>query len=166
MNTVYLRKPQSSDLEEIRLAYQNSESLHQPWTYPPSNFHSYLAQEGRYFLCLTETNQIIGTFNISNIIRGHFHSAYLGYEMFEPFQGNGYMRLGLDLLLKEAFGTLNLHRLEANIQPENTASIRLVAGAGFLKEGFSRQYLRIGGLEWKDHERWAIVNENWVDPLC
>ena len=71
------------------------------------------------------------------------------------------MRLGLKLLLKEAFQELNLHRLEANIQPENIASIRLVAGAGFIKEGFSRQYLRIGGLEWKDHERWAIINEVW-----
>lgn len=96
---------------------------------------------------MTETDQIIGTFNISNIIRGYFHSAYLGYEMFHPYQGNGYMRLGLDLLLNEAFQVLNLHRLEVNIQPENIASIRLVAGAGFIKEGFSRQYLRIGGLE-------------------
>ena len=163
MTHVYLRKPREMDLNEIKLAYQNSESLHQRWTYPPSNFENYIQQEGRYFLCLTETDQIIGTFNISNIIRGHFHSAYLGYEIFHPYQGHGYMRLGLKLLLNEAFQELNLHRLEANIQPENIASIRLVAGAGFIKEGFSRQYLRIGGLEWKDHERWAIINEDWVD---
>ncbi len=71
------------------------------------------------------------------------------------------MRSGLALLLKEAFEVLNLHRLEANVQPENAASIALVAKAGFVKEGFSRNYLRIGGVEWKDHERWAIVNEAW-----
>ena len=160
---VYLRKPLFTDLNDIKLAYKNSEVFHQPWTFPPPNFQDYLQQQGRYFLILKSTKQIIGTFNISNIVRGHFHSAYLGYEVFHPYQGQGYMRLGLSLLLEEAFQVLNLHRLEANIQPENTASIRLVAGAGFIKEGFSKQYLRIGGTEWKDHERWAIVNEDWVE---
>jgi len=43
------------------------------------------------------------------------------------------MREDLKLLLMEAFEKLNLHRLEANIQSENTASIGLVANAGFIK---------------------------------
>lgn len=73
------------------------------------------------------------------------------------------MRRGLQLFLQEAFQTLNLHRLEANIQPENSRSIHLVASVGFLKEGVSRQYLRVGGKEWKDHERWAILNTDWTD---
>jgi len=163
MSTVYLRKPNISDLEEIEKSYKKSQTLHHPWTYPPTDFQHYLQQEGRYFLCLTETHQIIGTFNISNIIRGYLHSAYLGYEGFEPFQGHGYMRLGINLLLNEAFHVLNLHRLEANIQAENTASIRLVADAGFILEGFSRQYLRIGGQQWMDHQRWAIINEDWAE---
>ncbi|NAR77670.1 GNAT family N-acetyltransferase [Acinetobacter haemolyticus] len=163
MSRVYLRKPQLSDLAEIKQAYQNSIHLHQPWTYPPTDFEQYLQQEHRYFVCLTENHAIVGTFNISNIIRGHFHSAFLGYEAFYPYIGQGYMRHGLQLVLHEAFQILNLHRLEANIQPENSPSIRLVAGAGFVKEGFSRQYLRVGGKEWKDHERWAILNSNWTD---
>lgn len=74
------------------------------------------------------------------------------------------MKEGLKLLLIEAFEKLNLHRLEANIQPENTASIHLVANAGFIKEGFYRHYLRVGGKEWKDHERWAILNKKWIEP--
>ena len=71
------------------------------------------------------------------------------------------MRIGLNLLISEAFDVLNLHRLEANIQSGNVASIRLVSGAGFVREGFSRQYLNIGGKGWKDHERWALLNERW-----
>lgn len=161
MKNIYLRKPQPSDLAEIKQAYQNSIHLHQPWTYPPTNFEQYLQQEHRYFVCLTENHAIVGTFNISNIIRGHFH---LGYEAFYPYIGQGYMRHGLQLVLQDAFQTLNLHRLEANIQPA-PPSIRLVASAGFVKEGFSRQYLRVGGKKWKDHERWAILNEQWVEPL-
>ena len=71
------------------------------------------------------------------------------------------MTIGLRLLLAEAFSTLNLHRLEANIQPENIGSIKLVKSAGFVKEGFSKSYLNIGGYGWKDHERWAIINTSW-----
>ncbi|NUG22223.1 GNAT family N-acetyltransferase [Acinetobacter lactucae] len=164
MSSVYLRKPHISDLAEIQEAYKRSVQLHQPWTYPPANFQTYLEQEHRYFVCLIESHSIVGTFHISNIIGGHFHSAYLGYEAFHPYQGHGYMKHGLKLLLKEAFENLNLHRLEANIQPDNIISIQLVAKAGFIKEGFSRQYLRIGGRTWKDHERWAILNEKWIEP--
>jgi ribosomal-protein-alanine N-acetyltransferase len=53
-----------------------------------------------------------------------------------------------------------LHRLEANIQPGNLSSIGLVRSLGFKKEGFSEKYLQING-EWMDHERWAILVENW-----
>ena len=65
---------------------------------------------------------------------------------------------GLRLVLRHAFGTLGLHRLEANIQPENRDSIRLVRPAGFRREGFSPRYLKILG-RWRDHERWAITAE-------
>lgn len=159
---VFIRKCSQSDLGEVRELYEKSKSIHLPWVFAPENYESYLAQEHRYFICRSESNCIVGTFNISGIIRGHFHSAYLGYEVFSPYQGKGYMSQGLKLLLKEAFGNLNLHRLEANIQPENVNSISLVSKAGFIKEGFSRQYLRVGGIEWKDHERWAILNSEWV----
>lgn len=159
--TIYLRKAQTSDSDEIAAAYSRSKHLHAPFTFPPTNIENYVAQEHRYFVCLKANHAIVGTFNLSNIVRGWFQSAYLGYEVFAPHQQRGYMSQGITLLIDEAFGALNLHRIEANIQPENTASIKLVAKAGFTKEGFSKHYLRIGGTEWKDHERWALVNEHW-----
>jgi ribosomal-protein-alanine N-acetyltransferase len=66
------------------------------------------------------------------------------------------MRLMLDF----AFGVLKLHRLEANIQPTNTPSIRLVKRMGFRNEGTARRYLKIRGA-WQDHQRWAILAEEW-----
>ena len=66
----------------------------------------------------------------------------------------------LELVLRAAFLELRLHRLEANIQPGNQASIALARGAGFQREGFSPRYLKISG-RWRDHERWALLAEDW-----
>jgi ribosomal-protein-alanine N-acetyltransferase len=162
---LYLRKPIEEDLSEIKALYLRSVNLHAPFSYPPKDYDCYLSEENRYFLCHENTRQIMGTFNISGIVRGFFQSAYLGYEVFTPHDGKGYMRIGLSLLLNEAFVELNLHRLEANIQPDNIASIKLVEGAGFKKEGFSENYLNIGNKGWQDHERWALINKNWSEKL-
>ncbi len=72
------------------------------------------------------------------------------------------MREGLELLLRHSFRGLGLHRVEANIQPENNASVALVRGAGFRLEGLSKRYLKVGG-RWRDHERWAITAEDWKE---
>lgn len=162
---VYLRKPTWEDKSELEAAYKRSENLHAPFTTQPADINEYINQTNRYLLCHKETQAIIGSFNISNIVRGWFQSGYLGYEVFTPFQKQGLMYQGLLLLLDEAFIKLNLHRLEANIQTNNIASIKLVAKAGFVKEGFSKSYLRVGGKQWQDNERWAIINKHWEDTI-
>lgn len=70
------------------------------------------------------------------------------------------MRAGLSLALTQAFRVLELHRVEANIQPDNLRSIALVERLGFHREGFSPAYLKIGG-RWRDHERWALLADEW-----
>jgi ribosomal-protein-alanine N-acetyltransferase len=70
------------------------------------------------------------------------------------------MREGLALVIASAFRELGLHRLEANIQPGNRRSIALVEGLGFTREGKARGYLKIGN-RWRDHERWALLKEEW-----
>jgi ribosomal-protein-alanine N-acetyltransferase len=156
-----LRKPTKNDEKEIRECYARSVSIHQPWAFEPKDYKVFLEQTERFFLCLEKTQEIVGTFNISNIVRGYFQSAYLGYEVFYPHQRKGFMSQGLKLLLHYAFTELNLHRLEANVQPENAYSIKLLAKSGFIKEGYSKNYLNVGNQGWRDHERWAIVNDEW-----
>ena len=98
----------------------------------------------------------MGVINLSEIVLGAFRSAYLGYYAFAGFERQGLMREGLRAAVRYAFRTLKLHRLEANIQPANAASLALARSCGFSREGFSPRYLKIGG-RWRDHERWAII---------
>ena len=100
--------------------------------------------------------QIVGVINITEIVQASFQSAYLGYYGMAWSSRRGLMTEALNAAVRYAFGDLGLHRLEANIQPENTASIALVRRVGFKKEGFSPRYLRING-KWRDHERWALL---------
>ncbi|MBC8106827.1 MAG: GNAT family N-acetyltransferase [Anaerolineae bacterium] len=75
------------------------------------------------------------------------------------------MTEAMELLLRHAFTKMKLHRLEANIQPDNSASIALVQRCGFRMEGRSPRYLKIAG-RWRDHGRWAITIEDWRGRLA
>ena len=109
---------------------------------------------------LRSSDDLVGVVNLNEIVRGNFQSAYLGYYAFAPHVGRGYMREGLTLALRWVFGELRLHRVEANIQPGNEASLALVRRLGFRREGASPRYLKIAG-RWRDHERWALLAEEW-----
>lgn len=162
-----LSEPVSTDEQAFVTAMQSSIKIHKPWVKPPLNraeFHAYLqhyqaVNQKSYLLC-DEMRNIMGVFNLNEIIRGSFQNAFLGFYAVAEYAGKGYMKQGLNLLIEKAFGELNLHRLEANIQPDNLRSIGLVRQCGFLKEGFSPKYLFIES-KWRDHERWAITSECW-----
>jgi ribosomal-protein-alanine N-acetyltransferase len=103
-----------------------------------------------------DSMRIVGVVNINEIVAGVFQSAYLGYDGMHEFCRKGLMMEALRQATEYAFNEPGLHRLEANIQPENLASIGLVRRLGFRREGISPRYLRING-EWRDHERWALL---------
>jgi [ribosomal protein S5]-alanine N-acetyltransferase len=165
---VFLRKPEPIDRDEFVGIMRASRSFHRPWATAPTDydgFDAYLSDTRRpdfeaMLVCRHEDRAILGFFNLSHITRGSLQSAYLGYAVANKYARQGYMREGLELVLREAFLKLRLHRIEANIQAGNQASIALARGAGFSREGFSPRYLKIGG-RWRDHERWAILAEDW-----
>ncbi|MGW6151740.1 GNAT family N-acetyltransferase [Streptomyces sp. NPDC055144] len=111
-----------------------------------------------FVICLPDTGAIVGGVNINNIVRGTLQSGTLGYTSYASTTGRGYMTEGLGLVLQFAFGQLDLHRLEANIQPDNASSLSLVKRLGFQLEGYSAAFQLIND-EWRDHERWAITAE-------
>jgi [ribosomal protein S5]-alanine N-acetyltransferase len=131
-----------------------------------ARFRRYLAACARpdfagFLVRRRSDNAILGSLELGYIVRGGFQSVYMGYQIGAPFARQGYMKEAVTLAIRHAFRTLKLHRIEANIQPTNRASIALVKQLGFRKEGYSRRYLKISG-RWRDHERWAILREDWT----
>jgi ribosomal-protein-alanine N-acetyltransferase len=165
--TIRLEPPSLKWSAQFLSGVERSRDLHRGLVTPPrtrEELRRYLARFRRpthlgHFVCLA-TNELAGVVNVSEIVRGFFQSAYLGYYAFAPHDGRGHMTEGLRLVIARAFGAYKLHRLEANIQPENARSIALVRRLGFRLEGMSPRYLKVAG-RWRDHERWALTMEEW-----
>jgi [ribosomal protein S5]-alanine N-acetyltransferase len=169
---VYLRPPRRTDVERFVAAARGSARLHGPWVKAPLSSRTYTAFVDRYgkrcvnpqhagFLVLKRSDDaLVGVYNFSEIVRGGFQSAYLGYYAFAPHAGAGLMAEGLALALDAAYGPLGLHRVEVNVQPTNQRSLALVERLGFTREGFSRRYVKVAG-RWRDHVRYAMLQEDW-----
>jgi ribosomal-protein-alanine N-acetyltransferase len=164
----FLRYPKIEDLAEYLQMSRESEKFHRGLIKMSRNrdeFEAFLARnENAAYECFLIVRQkddaIAGMINLSQIFYGPFCNAYLGYGLGVKFTGEGLMTEAVELILKFAFNNLKLHRIEANVQPENLPSINVLMRSGFTKEGFSRKYLKVGG-RWRDHERFAIVKEDW-----
>ena len=171
-NRTFLRHPVRADAAAFLEMVRDSRRLHRPWIHPPRDEKAFFSYADRaasdrfqgFLICLRETGEIVGVANLSEIVRGVFHSAYLGFYASARFAGRGLMKEGLQLVLRHAFRKLGLHRIEANVQPENARSLALVQALGFRQEGYSPRYLKIGG-RWRDHERWALLVEDWRRTL-
>jgi ribosomal-protein-alanine N-acetyltransferase len=164
---VQLEQPSMKRATAFIDAVRRSRKVHGRWTHPPATTEQYRAFVQRVrkpthigHLVCTEEGSLAGVININEVVRGSFCSGYLGYYALAPHHGHGYMREGLRQVIALAFRKYGLHRLEANIQPDNQRSIALVRGLGFQREGYSPRYLKIAG-RWRDHERWALTAEAW-----
>jgi ribosomal-protein-alanine N-acetyltransferase len=166
---IELVRPGPDYREAFIEAMRRSHQLHRPWAYPPETAEAYDGYAARclsdpsfegHLAIRSDDDAIAGFLNLSQIMRGPMQGAFLGYAGVQGMESRGYMRDAMELVLERAFDDLELHRIEANVQPGNEASLALVRGAGFQREGFSPRYLKIGG-RWRDHERWAIRSELW-----
>jgi [ribosomal protein S5]-alanine N-acetyltransferase len=166
-----VRKPGGRDRAAVVGAAIASRDLHHPWLTAPTDADAYAAylrrlrmrQHHGFLFRLLATGDPVGITNVSDVILGSFRSAHLSYYAFTGHERQGLLTEALRWTIDHAFDVLGLHRLEANIQPGNTPSLRLAAACGLHKEGFSPRYLHIDG-EWRDHERWALTIEDRVTP--
>ena len=169
---VALRTPTAAEGAAFIAAAKASRRMHGSWVQAPSTpaeYRAYLRRYGKPGVAPTHLGLVavrrsdgalVGVFNFSNVVRGAFRSAYLGYYGFAPHAGQGYMTEAFARALDYAFNRLKLHRVEANVQPGNARSNALVTRIGFTREGYSRRYIRIAG-RWRDHVRYAMLAEDW-----
>lgn len=165
---LYLKTLEQEDESQFISIMKKSKDFHYPFVSAPCTSEAFKtllsksqSENNESYLLMTDDNNIAGVFNVSEIVRGVFQNAYLGFYATVDYAGKGLMSKGLKLLLDKVFNELNLHRIEANIQPTNTPSIHLVTKNGFRKEGFSPRYLKINNV-WQDHFRFAVTSEEWM----
>jgi [ribosomal protein S5]-alanine N-acetyltransferase len=103
--------------------------------------------------------RLAGQVTIDNIVRGAVRSGHLGYWIDREVAGRGMGSLAVALVCDHAFGAVGLHRVQAEIRPENVPSQRLVERLGFQREGLLRRYLDIDG-DWRDHFTYSLLAED------
>ena len=118
------------------------------------------ARAGRLLpFVLTVDGRLAGAVTVGGITRGAFDSAHVGYWVDEAVAGRGVMPTALALVLDHCFGPVGLHRVEANVRPENSPSLRVLDKLGFSAEGRHRRYLFIDEA-WRDHLAYALLVED------
>ena len=162
-----IQAPEPADEEAFLAAMRDSIGLHHPYVSAPKDhagWQRYMKRlervnEAGFLVKRIRDGAICGVINLNVITYEALCSAYVSYFGVEGLVERGYMKEGMLQVIRHAFDELGLHRLEANIQPGNLASIALARSTGFEYEGYSSRFLKIRG-EWRDHERWAVISDS------
>ncbi|MBL8875189.1 MAG: GNAT family N-acetyltransferase [Phycisphaerae bacterium] len=172
---VHLRRPTTDDRAEWVALRESSLDHLLPWEprlkvrSESERWESFFRtsdteERQRFLICRNLDARMVGYIGLNGIRHGVLQSCELGYWIGKAFTRKGYMTEGVLLAIRHAFGHMSLHRVEANVQPHNTASIGVVKKAGLRFEGVALRFLQIDG-EWCDHQRWAMTVEEWKDPF-
>lgn len=108
---------------------------------------------------VTYDGEFAGQLTVGSVVWGSACGGQAGYWVDERFAGRGVIPTALALVVDHCFGVVGLHRIEANIRPENERSRRVVEKLGFREEGLRRRYLHIDG-KWCDHLCFALTVED------
>jgi [ribosomal protein S5]-alanine N-acetyltransferase len=175
---VHVRTVRPEDVEPYRRAVFASAERMRRWNpVNPDDLPRHIALQSadhRTFLILAnrveQGQPVVGRVNLNGVVRGRFRSVAIGYDAYDPYAGRGLFGDGLRLILDLAFasveaGGMDLHRVEASVQPGNSRSAGLLRSLGFRHEGFSPRMLFLpddnGHERWRDHERYALTREEW-----
>ncbi|SEO79736.1 GNAT family N-acetyltransferase [Trujillonella endophytica] len=168
-----LRRADAAEWSRVRLANEEwltrwEPSSAQSWAqrHTPTAYRAVrrrVLQRARIGLCLPFVirvdGRLAGQVTLDNVVRGALRSGNVGYWVDSAVAGRGMASLAVALVCDHAFGPVGLHRIQADIRPENGPSQRLVERLGFRREGLFRRYLDIDG-DWRDHYTYALLAED------
>jgi len=173
-----LRRRDAADWERLQMA---NETWLSPWepSAPSSwadrhsrgNFRRMvraLRRRANLGMCLPFAVLVDGDFagqlTVDNVVRGVMRSAHLGYWIDESMAGQGHMSKAVAVVVDHCFGPVGLHRLQADVRPENAPSRALISRLGFREEAHFARYLDIDG-QWRDHIGYALTVEDARDGI-
>jgi ribosomal-protein-alanine N-acetyltransferase len=176
---IYLRPGQMRDFDQWRWVREFSRDFLIPWEptwgkddLTRSAFRARLRRHGDeitrdeaypFFIFRARDDVLMGGLTLGQVRRGVAQCATLGYWMGKPHAGKGHMAKAVRAAAGFAFDPLRLHRLEAACLPHNAASMRLLEGVGFTREGYARAYLKINCV-WQDHVLYGLLEHDPVRP--
>ena len=114
--------------------------------------------DGGYAFAVLWKGRLVGRVALSNVVRGAWQNATLGYWIDSRHQGQGLATEAVLGALMAAFEHLHLHRVQAAIMPRNAPSLAVIAKAAFSYEGKAPRYLQING-RWEDHRIFSLTQE-------
>jgi RimJ/RimL family protein N-acetyltransferase len=166
-----LRWITEQDIDALFTIFSNPEVMRY-WSSPPltdhkaagrlleeihDNFHRRLFFQ--WGIARRTDDLIIGTSTLFHIESNNYR-AEIGYALGRAHWGNGYMQEALKALLGYAFSELDLHRIEADVDPRNAGSIRTLERLGFQKEGYLRERWKVDG-EVQDALFYGLLRREW-----
>jgi ribosomal-protein-alanine N-acetyltransferase len=173
---VVLRAPRPGDVPELRALLRANATHLSPWSpsRPAASWSSLVEvsravarerqewRRGEAFVLLVALRErgqpLIGRVALTQVVRGGFQNASLGYWIARDRQSRGLGTEAVELALRLAFSQLGLHRVQAAVMPRNLASRRLLDKLGFRQEGLAHRYLQIAG-RWEDHVLYALTSD-------
>lgn len=175
---VWVSTVRALDVAPYRLAVEQSRQRLSRWNpVDPEDLERQLAVQSpdhRTFLIHAlrpgGDHDIVGKINVTNVVRGRFESAAMGYDAYDPYAGRGLFSEGLRLVVSlvltpEDAGGMGLHRIVAAVQPGNVTSAGLLRSLGFQREGYSPRMLWLPGEDgndaWQDHASYVVTREDW-----
>jgi RimJ/RimL family protein N-acetyltransferase len=175
---VWVGTVRAQDVAPYRLAVEQSRQRLSRWNpVDPEDLERALAVQSRdrrtflvHSLDPQGDHDMVGKINVTDVVRGRFESAAMGYDAYDPYAGRGLFAEGLRLVVSLAFaressGGMGLHRIAAAVQPGNQASAGLLRSLGFQREGFSPRMLWLPGEDgnhgWRDHVIYVVRAEDW-----
>ena len=166
-----LRPISAADADDFYAVYSNPEVMRY-WSTPPLANRDAASklideiQEGferqellKWGIALLTDDKLIGSVTLFHMDFTH-RRAEIGYAQGRAYWGNGYMQEALKAVLNYAFETLNLHRIEADVDPRNDGSVRTLERLGFQREGYLRERWQVNG-EIQDAFFYGLLRPDW-----